>query len=123
MRQYPWLHYSKHVDGVFYHGCVFFTSEKVSRHTLEQFVTKAFKTWVKICEKMEAHAKLEYHMTAMIKMSEFFVQFQHPSEAINAQLDKKMQEKMEKKSKSYRVIDQNCDAVWEARNCSPWTSK
>lgn len=56
MRQYPWLHYSNHVDGAFCRACIFFASEKVGGHTPGQFVTKSFKVWVKRCEKMDAHA-------------------------------------------------------------------
>lgn len=42
---------------------------------------------------------LENHMTAMTKMSEFIARFQHPSEAIDAQLDKETLKKMEENQK------------------------
>ena len=83
MKQYPWLHYSKHVDGAFCHACAFFPPEKVGGITPGQFVTKPFKSWVKRCDKMEAHARLAYHMAAMTKMDEFVVRFEHPSETID----------------------------------------
>lgn len=42
---------------------------------------------------------LEYHMTAMTKMSEFIARFEHPSEAIDAQLDKETRKKIEENQK------------------------
>ena len=42
---------------------------------------------------------LEHHMTAMTKMSEFIARFEHPSEAIDAQLDKETGKKMEENQK------------------------
>ena len=50
---------------------------------------------------MGAHTKLEYHMTAMTKMSEFVARFEHPSEAIDTQLNK---ETNGRKPESDRVI-------------------
>ena len=118
MKQYPWFHYSKYKDGVFCRAFAFFAPEKVGGHTLGKFVTKTFN-WVTRSEKMEEHAKLEYHMTSMTKMSEFIAGVEHPSEAIDAQLHKQTQ-KME--TRKGRVIDEDCDALREARNCFPWTS-
>jgi len=83
MKPYPFLHYSKCKDGVFCRACAFFAPEKVGGHTPGKFVTKPFNSWVKRSEKMEKHAKLEYHMTAMTKMSEFIALFEHPLEAID----------------------------------------
>ena len=99
MKQYPWLHHSKHVDGAFCRPCAFFAPEKVGGITPGQFVTKPFKSWVKWCDKMEAHARLAYHMAAMTKMDEFVVQFEHPSETIDTQLNRETQEKMEENKK------------------------
>ena len=48
---------------------------------------------------MGAHTKLEYHMTAMTKMSEFVARFEHPSEAIDTQLNKETKERMEENQK------------------------
>lgn len=48
---------------------------------------------------MDAHTKLEYHMTAMTKMSEFVARFEHPSEAIDTQLNKETKERMEENQK------------------------
>lgn len=38
-------------------------------------------------------------MMAMIKMSEFIARFEHPSEAISTQLDKKVQERLKENQK------------------------
>ena len=44
---------------------------------------------------MECHAKLEYHVTAVSKLTEFVARFQHPSTAIHAQFHTEMQRQME----------------------------
>ena len=67
-----------------------FAPEKVGGRTPGQSVTKSFNSWVKWSDKVEAHAKLEYHMTAMTTMSEFVARFEQPSEAIDVQLNKKI---------------------------------
>lgn len=94
-KQYTWLHYSRHLDGVFCHACAFFAPEKVGGQPLGQFVTKPFKTWVNKSQKMDAHAKVEYHITAMAKMKEFLARHQNPSQRIDAVLDKEAQKQME----------------------------
>ena len=50
---------------------------------------------------MDADTKLQYHMTAMTKMSKFVARFEHPSEAIDTQLNK---ETNGRKPESDRVI-------------------
>ena len=44
---------------------------------------------------MDAHAKVEYHITAMAKMKEFLARHQNPSQRIDAVLDKEAQKQME----------------------------
>ena len=51
---------------------------------------------------MEAHGKLDYHMTSMTKMSEYVARFQNPSKAIHMQFDRKTQKRMED---NLKVID------------------
>lgn len=95
LKQYPWLHYSKHADGVFCRACAFFAPEKVGGRDPGQFVNKPFKSWVKRSEKMEWHAKLEYHATALSRLTEFLARYQQPAMAIHAQFDKELQQRME----------------------------
>ena len=95
LKQYPWLHYSRHVDGAFCRACALFAPEKAGGQTLGQFVTTPFKTWVNKSQKMNAHAMLDYHMIAMARMNEFVARFQRPSEAINVKFDKEAQKRMD----------------------------
>ena len=71
LKQYPWLHYSRQVDGAFCRACVFFAPETVGGHVPGQFVTKPFKLWSKMSEKGSAHGKVDYHLGSLTKMSEF----------------------------------------------------
>ena len=50
---------------------------------------------------MDARTKLECHLTAMTKMSEFVARFMHPSEAIDTELNKETQKRMEE---NWKVI-------------------
>ena len=57
----------------------FFAPENVGGSTPGKFVTNPFKSWVKKCDKMEAYARLTYHMTVITKINECVVRFGHPS--------------------------------------------
>ena len=96
LKQHPWLHYSRQVDGAFCRACVFFTAESVGGH---QFVTKPFKIWNKMSEKCNAHGKLEYHLTSQAKMTEFLARYEDPSQAINSRLSSEAQKRMENNEK------------------------
>ena len=52
-----------------------------------QFVTKPFKSWPNMSQKMTTHCRLTYHLTACSKMQEFLATYEEPSRAINTQLD------------------------------------
>ncbi len=103
-QQHPWLHYSRHLDGVFCHACVFFAPEKAGGQALGQFVTKPLKSWASKSQKVDAHAKVDYHMTAMAQMHEFLVRFQNPSEAINVVFNKEAQKRMEDNQKVVEAL-------------------
>ncbi len=77
----------------------FFAPEKVGGQTLGQFVTKPFKSWASKTQKMDAHAKMDYHMVTLTRMAEFLARFQNPSEAINVMFDKEAQKRMEDNQK------------------------
>ena len=73
LKQHPWLHYSRQVDGAFCRACAFFAAESVGGQVTGQFVTKPFKIRNKMSEKSNAHGKLEYHLTSQAKMTEFLL--------------------------------------------------
>jgi len=95
INQYSWLHYSPHVDGVFCTACVFFAPDKVGGQTPGQFVSSPFKMWVVQSQKMLAHAKLGYHLTAMARMQEYLTRYAHPATAIDVASNRKVQQNME----------------------------
>ena len=95
IKQYPWLIYSRHVDGVFCRACVFFAPEKVALQSTGQFVINPFNTWVSKSQKMNAHASLEYHMASVAKMNEFVAGMKHPAATIDSKFDKEEQMRFE----------------------------
>ncbi len=95
LAQFPWIHYSTFCDGVFCRACAIFAPKVVGGHTLGQFVTKPFKSWTNKTQKMKSHGKLDYHLTACAKMSEFLTAYQQPSHAVNVRLDSQAQKQVE----------------------------
>ena len=87
LRQYPWLHYSKFADGVFCRACALFAPPMIGGQSRGQFVKKPFNSWANRSQKMHTHAKLEYHVTAMVQMSEFLARHRNPSKAVHTKLN------------------------------------
>ena len=101
-KQYPWLHYSKHLDGFFCHACVFFAPDTVGGQTPGQFVTKPFRSWVNKTQKMNAHAAMAYHEAAMAKMQEFLIRYKHPEQSIDTLFDSEAKKRM---AMNQRVVE------------------
>ena len=99
LKQHPWLHYSRHDDGVYSRACAFFTPKQVGGQDLGQFVTKPFKSWGKIFQKASAHATKNYHLSSMTRMSEFIARYENPSRSISTILDSELQRVMETNQK------------------------
>ena len=55
-KSFPWLHYSRHMDGAFCRAGIFFAPQKVGGQNLGSFVTKSFTSWIKMSEKGNAHS-------------------------------------------------------------------
>lgn len=102
VKQHPWLHYSRHCDGVFCRACVFFAPDKVGGQPPGQFVSKPFSTWANRAQKVPAHGNLEYHLDSMTKMEEFLTRYIQPSEAVSTKLSKQAQENIQL---NYQVIE------------------
>ena len=102
LKQHPWLHYySQYVDGVFCRACVFFTQHEgtVGGQAAGQFVSVPFKNWVVQSQKMNIHAKRDYHLTAMIRMKEFLTRYKDPTKSIDVAFEREMQQRIEHNQK------------------------
>ena len=92
LKQYPWLHYSKYVDGVYCHALgSFLAPDHVKGQDPGQFVTKPFTSWIKMSQKATAHAKHDYHLNSMTKMTEFLARYENPALAISSIIDSESQ--------------------------------
>ena len=91
LKQYPWLHYSQHDDGVYCRSCVLFAPKQVGGQDLGQFVRKPFKSWGKILQKASAHGTKSYHLSSMTKMTEFLARYENPSQSVNVIMDNEVQ--------------------------------
>ena len=91
MKQFPWLHYSKFVDGAFCRACPLFAPSTVGGQDPGQFVTLPFKTWTKMIAKASTHATKEYHQSAMTAMRDFILRYEDPSLNVATMLDSQVQ--------------------------------
>ena len=95
LKQYPWLHYSCFSDGAFCRACALFAPDQVGGHDIGNFVTKPFRAWIKMSEKVGIHAKKDYHLAALSKMDEFIGRYENQSKAIDVMLHTKLMERLE----------------------------
>lgn len=100
LKQHPWLHYSRFVDGAFCRACVVFAPTQVGGHDTGQFVTAPFKGWTATSGKADKHAKTVYHQNAMHEMETFLSGYKNPSSCVDILLDKTAEETLEKNQKS-----------------------
>ena len=98
-KQYPWLHYSSHVDGAFCKSCAIFAPEEVGGNTPGQFVSKPFNSWVKMSERSKYHMRLEYHLDSLARMREFLSRYEDPTTAVNVVMNTAAKQLMEKNKK------------------------
>ena len=103
LKSFPWLHYSRHVDGAFCRACVIFLSEgqTLGGQRPGKFVTNAFRSW-KRTDQLTDHAKRGYHLTSLTKMAEFITRYQQPSAAINIHMQVAAKQRLED---NQRVIE------------------
>ena len=99
LNKYPWLHYSREVDGVFCRACAFFAPGTAGGQALGQFVTQPFRSWVNKTQKMNGHSKLDYHLTAMAKMTEFLARHENPSQTISTIFEQDAKRRMAENKK------------------------
>ena len=79
----------------------FFAPDEVSGQTLGQFVNIPFVAWIKMSEKANQHAKNDYHLFAMSKMTEFLARYEDPSVGISNIFN----------SESQRIIESNKNVI------------
>ena len=99
LNKYPWLHYSREVDGVFCRACAFFAPGTAGGQALGQFVTQPFRSWVNKTQKMNGHSKLDYHLTAKAKMTEFLARHENPSQTISTIFEQDAKRRMAENKK------------------------
>ena len=82
-------------------ACVFFTQHKGSfgGQAAGQFVSVPFTNWVVQSQKMNAHARRDYHLTAMIRMKEFLTRYRNPTKSIDVGFEREIQQRIENNQK------------------------
>ena len=85
--KYPWLIYSKILDGGFCKYCVLFAQ---NRKSLGFLVNKPFTTWVKVNKVVDGHAANRYHIDAVEAGLTFKRSVEHPEENIDVRFNTDM---------------------------------
>ena len=75
LEKYPWLVYSKRLDGGFCKFCVLFVR---NREKLGVLVNKPFTSWVKVNNTAENHASYNYHIRAVETALDFKCSIEQP---------------------------------------------
>ena len=84
LEQYPWLVYSKALDGGFCKYCALFAKDRSKCNVL---VNKPFKKWVKVSKIMKNHASNTYHINALADAQAFLQSVERPENNINVRID------------------------------------
>ena len=83
LEKYPWLVYSKEVDGGFCKYCSLFVKDRSSLDTL---INRPFRKWVKINKIVEGHKYTLYHKAAIECAVCFRQSTNHPEVSIAARI-------------------------------------
>lgn len=84
LEKYPWLVYSKEVDGGFCKYCSLFVKDRSSLGTL---VNRPFRKWVKVNKIVEGHKDTLYHKAAIECAVCFRQSINHPEVSITARIN------------------------------------
>ena len=82
--KYPWLVYSKELDGGFCKFCSLFASR---RDSLGVLVNKPFRRWVKVTKIVDSHGSHKYHTNAIEAALTFKQSVEHPQANIDVRLN------------------------------------
>lgn len=83
LEKYPWLVYSKVVNGGFCKFCALFSR---NRDSLGMLVNKPFTMWVKVHKIVEGHASNNYHFRAVHDALDFQRSIEHPETNIDVRM-------------------------------------
>ena len=71
-----------------------FASDQAGGQDIGNFVTKPFKAWIKMSQKATAHARKDYHLDSLTKMSEFKVRYENPALTVSSMISSTSQKIM-----------------------------
>ena len=84
LKHYPWLVYSKALDGGFCKYCYRFVKDRSKYNVL---INKPFKKWVKVSKTMGNHATNTYHLNAVADACAFLQSVKNPEGNIDVCID------------------------------------
>ena len=92
LKRFPWLVYSKSLDGGFCLPCALFAKNRQNLHVL---VNNPFIQWIKLKEKVDGHKDRQYHRNAQIDADQFLHSVEHPEGTLPVMTDSEKEKRIQ----------------------------
>ena len=101
LKRFPWLVYSKSLDGGFCLPCALFAK---NRQSLRVLVNNPFIKWIKLEEKVDSHKDKQYHRNAQIDADQFLYSVEHPEGTLPVMTECEREKRIQVKPHIVRCI-------------------
>ena len=102
LKKYPWLVYSKALNGGFCKHCALFVKDRTRYGVL---VNKPFESWVKVHKVVDGHALNQYHVNAMADSMAFINSIKHPHMNVNVRMNAELLRNIEENRKILKCAE------------------
>lgn len=96
LEKYPWLVYSKVLNGGFCKFCALFAK---NREKCGALVNKPFETWIKVHKVVDGHASNQYHVNAVTDATAFINSVKNPHVNIDVRMNTELLHNIEQNRK------------------------
>ena len=118
IQKFPWLAYSKILDGAFCLSCVLFRSQGVLNGSkLDRLMQSLLVNWSNACSRMTDHEKKsEVHKVSLLRMNEFKKAMENKTVPVNQALNTAVRSRIESNRKKLTSsYHQNHIILWQTK--------
>ena len=94
LTQFPWLVYSKQVNGGFCLPCIIFASSGYRGSDPGILVSRPLTSFTKVLEELHKHVSKQHHKHAVLRSDNFLKVMTHQQTDVRAQLDQAMADRL-----------------------------